>query len=192
MNLTNLRPSRWALLFSLFLAFPLSASTSSSDTDNTVIASIRPIDIVLPKPSNQIDLVRVIKSQRKLQLISNDQVVHSYRVSLGKKPLGHKEYEGDQRTPEGTYTLDWRKPSDNYQLSMHIDYPNSKDRSNAEKIGRSPGGMIMLHGTPIDDEFPEWFFNTLDWTNGCIALTNTDMRDIWERVEDGTTIEILP
>ena len=89
------------------------------------------------------------------------------------------------RTPEGFYWIDWRKTSDKYNLSMHISYPNARDPARATE-GVAPGSMIMLHGTPVDEEYPEWFFHTLDWTEGCIALTNSDMREIWGLVKDGT------
>ncbi|MFC3606660.1 L,D-transpeptidase family protein [Stutzerimonas tarimensis] len=139
-----------------------------------------------------IDKVLVIKSERQLHLVSRGETLKSYRVSLGKQPVGHKQREGDQRTPEGFYWLDWRKKSENYNLAMHISYPNARDRERARAAGVSPGNMIMLHGTPVDDEYPEWFFHTLDWTEGCIALTNADMREVWSLVRDGTLIEIRP
>ncbi|MDY0250101.1 MAG: L,D-transpeptidase family protein [Pseudomonas sp.] len=138
-----------------------------------------------------VDKVLVVKSERALHLMRRGEVIKSYRVSLGKK-MGAKEYEGDQRTPEGLYWINWRKHSDNYNLAMHISYPNAKDLKRSEKIGLPPGGMIMLHGTPTDEEYPEWFFNTLDWTEGCIALTNADMQEVWKTVKDGTLIEIRP
>ncbi|MFI8481612.1 murein L,D-transpeptidase family protein [Pseudomonas sp. NPDC078700] len=152
----------------------------------------------IPPPPQQsshiqrVDKILILKSERKLQLISKGQPFKSYRVSLGKKPQGHKQFEGDQRTPEGIYWIDWRKTSDNYQLSMHISYPNARDQAAARNKGLSPGGMIMIHGTPIDEEYPEWYFSSLDWTNGCIAMKNTDMREIWSLVKDGTLIEIRP
>lgn len=139
----------------------------------------------------QVDKVLVVKSERALHLMHRGEVIKSYRVSLGKKS-GPKEYEGDQRTPEGIYWINWRKPSDNFNLSMHISYPNAKDLKRSEELGLPPGGMIMLHGTPDDEEYPEWFFNTLDWTEGCIALTNNDMQEVWSTVKDGTLIEIRP
>ena len=139
-----------------------------------------------------IDKVLVIKSERKLHLVSAGQTLKSYRVSLGKQPDGAKLREGDKRTPEGFYWIDWRKTSDKYNLSMHISYPNIKDQANARQAGVPPGGMIMIHGTPIDDEFPEWYFHTLDWTEGCIAMKNDDMREVWNLVKDGTLIEIRP
>lgn len=139
-----------------------------------------------------VDKVLVLKSERKLQLLHRGEVLRSYRVSLGKQPRGPKYREGDNRTPEGFYWIDWRKTSDNYNLSMHISYPNARDRAAATAKGLAPGGMIMLHGTPVDAEYPEWYFHTLDWTNGCIAMKNSDMQEIWELVRDGTLIEIRP
>lgn len=138
-----------------------------------------------------IDKILVVKSERKLHLMRGDTVVKSYRVSLGKKP-GPKQYEGDQRTPEGVYSINWRKHSDNFNLAMHISYPNIHDLKRSAETGLPPGNMIMLHGTPDDEEYPEWFFNTLDWTEGCIALTNSDMEEVWKSVQDGTLIEIQP
>lgn len=139
-----------------------------------------------------IDKVLVVKSERRLHLVSRGELLRSYRVSLGKQPLGPKRREGDQRTPEGFYWIDWRKTSDKYNLAMHISYPNAKDRARARAEGVPPGNMIMLHGTPLDEEYPEWFFHTLDWTEGCIALTNRDMQEVWQLVRDGTLIEIRP
>ncbi|WP_043308652.1 murein L,D-transpeptidase family protein [Pseudomonas sp. ML96] len=146
-----------------------------------------------PAPSGKpVDKVLVVKSERKLHLMGRGEVLKSYRISLGKIPTGAKVREGDLRTPEGFYWIDWRKTSDKYNLSMHISYPNARDAANARKKGVSAGGMIMIHGTPLDDEYPEWFFNTLDWTEGCIAMRNADMREVWSMVQDGTLIEIRP
>ncbi|MFJ3484912.1 murein L,D-transpeptidase family protein [Pseudomonas sp. NPDC090202] len=139
-----------------------------------------------------IDKVLVLKSARQLQLISHGEPLKTYRISLGKYPKGPKLQEGDQRTPEGFYWLDWRKTSDAFNLSMHISYPNISDSARARREGVNPGSMIMIHGTPINEEYPEWYFHTLDWTNGCIAMRNGDMREVWELVKDGTMIEIRP
>jgi murein L,D-transpeptidase YafK len=139
-----------------------------------------------------IDKVLVVKSERKLHLMGRGEVLKSYRISLGKVPNGAKVREGDLKTPEGFYWIDWRKTSDKYNLSMHISYPNARDAANARQKGVSAGGMIMIHGTPLDDEYPEWFFSTLDWTEGCIAMRNADIREVWDLVKDGTLIEIRP
>ena len=140
----------------------------------------------------RIDKVLELKSERQLQLIERGRVIKQYRVSLGKQPVGRKLREGDLRTPEGFYWIDWRRHSEKYNLSMHISYPNAADLARAKAAGVKPGGMIMLHGTPLDEEYPEWFFHTLDWTEGCIALKNDDMRELWKYVRDGTLIEIRP
>ena len=142
--------------------------------------------------SQAVDKVLVVKSERKLLLLSRGEVLKSYRVSLGKRPDGPKQREGDKRTPEGFYWIDWRKVSDKYNLAMHISYPNELDQQQAQKKGVAPGGMIMIHGTPLDEEYPEWFFSTLDWTEGCIAMRNNDIREVWSLVKDGTLIEIRP
>jgi murein L,D-transpeptidase YafK len=139
-----------------------------------------------------VDKVLVVKSERKLHLLSRGEILKSYRVSLGKQPNGPKHYQGDKRTPEGFYWIDWRKASEKYNLSMHISYPNQKDLQHAREKGLPPGDMIMIHGTPLDDEYPEWYFHTLDWTEGCIAMRNRDMREVWSLVKDGTLIEIRP
>ena len=152
-------------------------------------------ETIVTKPVSQqrtVEKVLVIKSARQLQLISAGEPFKSYRISLGKQPNGPKQREGDKRTPEGLYWLDWRKVSDRYNLAMHVSYPNVSDAARARREGVEPGGMIMIHGTPLNDEYPEWFFHTLDWTEGCIAMKNADMREVWSLVKDGTLIEIRP
>jgi len=161
---------------------------AAPDARSAPVAS--PVDL---KPSmERIDKVLVIKSQRRLQLISAGEPMKTYRISLGKKPVGAKEREGDKRTPEGFYWLDWRKVSDRYNLAIHVSYPNVSDAAKARRDGVPPGGMIMIHGTPLGGEYPEEVFHTLDWTEGCIAMRNTDMREVWGLVKDGTMIEIRP
>lgn len=139
-----------------------------------------------------IEKLLIHKAERRLEVISDGQVIQHYRISLGRQPLGHKQQQGDQRTPEGIYSIDWRHESPKFNLSLHLDYPNLKDRAAAYERHVDPGGMIMIHGTPIDEEYPEWFFKGLDWTDGCIALNNADMRALWEQVPDGTLVEIIP
>lgn len=139
-----------------------------------------------------IDQLLVHKAERRLEVIAGGEVIREYKVALGRQPVGHKQQVGDQRTPEGIYTIDWRHPSPQFNLSLHLDYPNLKDRAAAYERGVDPGGMIMIHGTPIDEEYPEWFFSGLDWTNGCIALNNHDMQELWALVPDGTLVEIRP
>ncbi|MNM69081.1 MULTISPECIES: murein L,D-transpeptidase family protein [Pseudomonas] len=182
----------------LFALFCLSV-TSVSQAAFTETIVTKPIEKVAPSPlqlkpehSVLIDKVLVLKSERRLQLISAGAPLKTYRISLGKQPKGPKLREGDKRTPEGLYWLDWRKESDRYNLAMHVSYPNIRDSARARREGVEPGGMIMIHGTPLDEEYPEEFFHTLDWTEGCIAMTNRDMREVWDLVPDGTMIEIRP
>ena len=139
-----------------------------------------------------VERLMVHKQERRLDVISAGEVIRSYRVALGREPVGHKQQRGDNRTPEGIYHIDWRHRSPSYHLSLHLDYPNLKDRAEAWERGVDPGGMIMIHGTPVDEEYPEWFFRGLDWTNGCIALDNADMQELWDLVPDGTRVEIIP
>lgn len=136
--------------------------------------------------------VVVRKEERRLYLLSDDQVVRSYRISLGKTPEGHKLYEGDSRTPEGTYTLDYRNPNSEFYKSIRISYPSPKDRKQAESWGLSPGGNIMIHGLPNDVGDLAFAYRGLDWTDGCIAVTNEEMDEIWQLVDVGTPIRILP
>ena len=139
-----------------------------------------------------IDKLLIHKQERRLEVISDGQVVRHYRIALGKQPLGHKQERGDNRTPEGIYSIDWRHHSPSYNLSLHLNYPNLKDRAGAWERGVDPGSMIMIHGTPVDEEYPEWFFDGLDWTNGCIALDNRSMQELWDLAPDGTLVEIRP
>jgi murein L,D-transpeptidase YafK len=148
-------------------------------------------EMIIPD-SVKVDSVAVFKSGRKLTLYSNGKEVKTYSVSLGKNPVGHKEKEGDKKTPEGSYILDRRLENSKYHLAIHISYPNEQDKLNAERLGVSPGGDIMLHGLPNRLEFLEDYYANTDWTDGCIAVSNDEMDEIWKLVEDGTPITIYP
>ena len=145
------------------------------------------------RPAAYADQVVVKKSQRKLQLIKRGEVIKEYRVALGDNPNGHKMQEGDERTPVGDYVLDWRNPRSQYYKSIHISYPNEQDQAVARALGVQPGGMIMLHGMPNHIQSPTIRAEYLrrDWTNGCIAVQDHEMDEIWRMVRDGTPIRIL-
>lgn len=147
-----------------------------------------------PEAKLAADRVEVRKSERKLSLIKGDKVVREYRVALGKNPYGHKEQEGDNRTPEGDYVLNWRNPNSSFHRSINISYPNEIDRWLAEARGVSPGGLIMIHGMPNYVRSPAVLreYEGRDWTNGCIAVQNHEMDEIWTAIKDGTPIRILP
>ena len=142
----------------------------------------------LPKADN----VLVEKEKRTLTLLREGKVLKTYQVALGNEPLGHKEEEGDGRTPEGIYRIDWRNPKSKYHLSLHISYPNEKDIARAKKAGVSPGGDIMIHGLPNGWTALAATHRLTDWTIGCIAVTNEEIKEIWDSVADGTPIEIRP
>lgn len=138
------------------------------------------------------DSAAVFKSKRKLVLYSEGKELKTYSVSLGRNPVGPKEKEGDKKTPEGSYILDSRLENSKYHLAIHISYPNKKDKLNAEKLGVSPGSDIMIHGLPNKLKFPEDSYANTDWTDGCIAVSNYEIEEIWKFVEDGTPITIYP
>lgn len=138
------------------------------------------------------DLVVIYKDQRLLQLKRNGHVIRSFKIALGAEPKGHKRIEGDGRTPEGVYTLDWRNAKSQFYRSMHVSYPSDQDQDAARRWGSSPGGLIMIHGLPNGLGASEVGHPYVDWTNGCIAVTNNEMDEIWSLVDDGTTIIIFP
>jgi murein L,D-transpeptidase YafK len=138
------------------------------------------------------DSAAVFKGERKLVLYSEGKELKTYSVSLGKNPAGPKEKKGDKKTPEGSYVLDSRLKNSKFHLAIHISYPNEQDRLNAEKLGVSPGGDIMIHGLPNKLRFPEDYYADTDWTDGCIAVSNDEIEEIWGLVEDGTPITIYP
>jgi murein L,D-transpeptidase YafK len=138
------------------------------------------------------DKVLVLKAQRKLFLIKDDRILKAIDIRLGLVPEGEKVAEGDFRTPEGSYLLDRRNLNSEYFLSIHISYPNARDLSAANGNGMSPGGNIMIHGLPNDMRHERKYYSGWDWTDGCIAVTNTDMVDIWMMTAADTPIEILP
>ncbi|MBY6049153.1 murein L,D-transpeptidase family protein [Vannielia litorea] len=140
--------------------------------------------------SEQADEIRVDKSERRLELLRAGAVIRSYEVSLGAAPEGHKAREGDERTPTGRYVIDWRNPNSIAHLSLHISYPNAEDRARAEAAGHSPGGDIMIHGIANGWGWLGGLHRAWDWTNGCIAVTDAEMREIWALVPDGTPITI--
>lgn len=138
------------------------------------------------------DLVVVEKAKRKLHLMQDGEVFRSFEIALGIRPDGDKLREGDFKTPEGRYLLDMRNPDSEFFLSIHISYPNRQDRREARQLGVDPGGAIMIHGQPNLPTKSETYYRTQDWTNGCIAVSNSDMIDIWLMTGENTPIEIRP
>lgn len=138
------------------------------------------------------DQVVVDKSDRELRLLRNGAVLARFPVALGQQPEGHKLEEGDSRTPEGRYYLDARNPNSEFFLSIHVSYPSSTDRRSAASRGVPPGGQIMIHGQPNEPKYSAGFYKSADWTNGCIAVSNAAMVDIWLMTTHNTPIDIQP
>jgi murein L,D-transpeptidase YafK len=133
----------------------------------------------------EVTYVVVNKGSRKMMLLHHDKVLESYDIKLGFAPIGHKEIEGDGKTPEGIYLIDRRNPNSRFHLSLGISYPNERDRARAKELGKSPGGDIFIHGqkNPLKRDKG-------DWTWGCISVTNKQIEDIYAMVRNGTPIQI--
>lgn len=138
------------------------------------------------------DQILVLKSKRTLILLRAGKPIGWYRVALGRNPLGPKTREGDGRTPEGRYVVDWRNEESRFYRSLRISYPSNEDMEKARARGVPPGGNIMIHGLPPSPEFVRALHPVWDWTEGCIAVTNAEMDEIWAAVDEGTPIEIRP
>lgn len=134
----------------------------------------------------EVTSVQVHKSERKMYLLHGNEILEEFNVSLGKVPVGHKQFEGDGKTPEGAYFISHKNPKSQYHLSLGVSYPNNADRSFAAAQGKPPGGDIFIHGGP-PRPVSKW-----DWTAGCIAVTDKEMEVIYSMVKPGTVIHILP
>lgn len=156
-----------------------------------VFLSCRADSAPLPR-SAKADLVVVEKEKRALTLFADGRPLKNYRISLGPNPTGHKMEEGDGKTPEGRYVIDFHKRDSAYHRALHISYPNTADRAQARRRGVSPGGDIMIHGLPNGIGAVGRTHLATDWTLGCIAVTNEEIEEIWRVVADGTPIEIRP
>lgn len=177
-------------------AVPASAVLLAACAQQPAPEPVRPVTtspaaqrrVPLP-PQPVADFVLVDKSERTLWVYANGVEMRRYTgIQLGDAPVGHKQFEGDEKTPEGRYVIDYRNPNSRYYLSLHISYPNEADRAYAWEFNRSPGGEIFIHGQPNGmAQRPHG-----DWTDGCIALSNAEIEELWRLVPDGTEIEIRP
>lgn len=163
---------------------------------NVQIQSLNTEDIQYIRQNTPITEVQVFKSKRELILLHQDQTIRTYLMRLGFDPIGHKTQEGDGKTPEGAYVLDWRNPNSQFYKSLHISYPNEADLAQAKVRGVSAGGDIMIHGSTNAQtaKLPNMmeYLPQSDWTWGCIAVRNIDMEEIWQLVDNGTPIHIYP
>ncbi len=140
----------------------------------------------------KVDHILVLKRDHKLFLLSGDQIVKTYSVALGSGGLAPKRRQGDDKTPEGLYRIDYRNPASRFHLALHISYPDQSDKEQARKMGVSPGGDIMIHGLGSEFESLGEKQYLYDWTAGCIAVTDSEIEEIWRLVPDGTPVDIRP
>ena len=187
MNLPS-RPLIALLWVALCAVAPAATAASASTTPNFDSRTARLRDSDLPIATH----VVVHKRERRLEIFQGDEQLREFRIALGGDPVGHKLFEGDSRTPEGRYMLGTRNPRSEFFLSMQVSYPNAADMARARKMGRRPGGMIMVHGQPNEPKRSVRYYESEDWTDGCIALSNADMMEFWLLVPSNTPIDIRP
>lgn len=140
----------------------------------------------------QADRILIKKAEHKLYLLQKGRVLKSFDIALGLVPKGPKEREGDFRTPEGLYHVEAKNRDSDFFLAIKVSYPNAKDRAHARALGVDPGGQIMIHGQPNNPKYDERRYQGWDWTDGCVAVSNSDMVDIWLMTSESTPIEIKP
>ena len=158
-----------------------------------LLLAVFPLSAAAKKPEKHFaDKILVEKAERRMTLYRKDKALKTYKVSLGKEPVGAKREQGDHKTPEGRYKIDARNSKSSYHLALHISYPAPRDIEAAQDRGVKPGGAIMIHGLPNGLSDFGTAHRLYDWTDGCIAVTNAEIEEIWELVPDGTPIEILP
>lgn len=183
----NSNPFRQLASAAMLVALAAAAGPAAAD-----IAETGNTDATAGGAQALADRVVVRKSERKLYLLKDDEVLRVHDIRLGKQPLGHKVEEGDLRTPEGAYRLGRRNPRSSFFLSIQVSYPNDNDRAAARDRGVAPGGAIMIHGQPNSPLYSRAYYASRDWTDGCIAVSDAAMIDIWMLTRAGTPVEILP
>jgi murein L,D-transpeptidase YafK len=168
----------------------------SKNKENTAIALQQRIEDLEQKvfafQKGPADKILIEKKKRRLTLISKGEVLKSYKIALGGNPIGAKEMQGDNKTPEGTYVIDSRNKDSRYHLSLHISYPNKKDKQRAKELGVPPGADIMIHGIKNGFSCVGGLHTEVDWTKGCIAVTDEEIVEIEKLVPNGTIVEIMP
>ena len=177
--------TRWliaAIVFGIIFVMSTNAIASNNNSPENTKNMLK---------NTSIDKVFVNKSARVLQLLNGDDVIKSYSIALGGNPVGHKQQQGDKRTPIGSYTLDYKNEKSKFYRSIHVSYPNTDDKAHAKKMGFNPGGDIMIHGQKNGSGHLASVNQLSDWTEGCIAVTDEEMDEIMAMVKVGTAIEIV-
>ncbi len=180
-------------------ALPQNIIVAMGDAPSDPSARSGPKTYGLPAPSEKplaasavADKIVVAKEARLLTIFAKDIPLKSYRISLGFAPSGHKEQEGDGKTPEGIYTISGRNPNSAYHRSLRVSYPSPADTAAARRKGVSPGGDIMVHGLPNNTPGFALIHKSRDWTAGCIAVTDAEIEELWRAIPNGATIDIRP
>jgi murein L,D-transpeptidase YafK len=182
-------PAETAPVTEAAAATPVAATAGATVA---AVASITGASAADQRGFAEADRLVVHKSKRRLELLQDGAVIAEYPIRLGLNPAGHKMHEGDFRTPEGHYYLSRRNPRSDYFLAIEVSYPNDADRRHARGNGKQPGGSIMIHGLPNVPRKTADYYARNDWTDGCIAVSNSDMVDIWLRTRVGLPIDIRP
>jgi murein L,D-transpeptidase YafK len=146
--------------------------------------------VALATPQEKATRILILKKEHKMELLSGDKIIKTYTVAVGRGGLAPKQRQGDHLTPEGLYQIDRRNPHSGFYRALHVSYPNEADRERARKLGVDPGGDIMIHGIRNGLGWFGSMQRIVDWTNGCIAVTDVEMDEIWNLVPDGTPVEI--
>lgn len=141
---------------------------------------------------NHADKIVIVKSAHSMTLLSGSKVLKTYKVAFGTVPVGPKRVEGDHKTPEGDYVIDAKNAHSQFHLSLHISYPSTADQQRAHSLGARPGGAIMIHGLARSFAYLGALHRQTDWTDGCVAVTNAEIEEIWKLVPVGTRVEIRP
>jgi murein L,D-transpeptidase YafK len=142
--------------------------------------------------ATKVDRIVIEKSKRTLTLMAGPKILMTYKVALGGQPVGAKDRQGDHKTPEGIYSVDSKNPNSQFYKALHISYPNPADRANARKLGLSPGGDVEIHGLGSKWGWIGAKHRLTDWTDGCVAVTNEEIEEIYPLIKVGTTVEIRP
>ncbi len=156
------------------------------------VVAAHPHSRLADSPQKVADRILIVKSTRTMTLMRGVEVLKTYKVALGSQPVGPKEREGDGKTPEGDYIVDSRNAQSRFHLALHVSYPNARDRDRARKLKVNPGGQIMIHGLPKGFGWVGPSHRMRDWTQGCIAVTNGEIEEIWRLVPTGTPVAIHP
>jgi murein L,D-transpeptidase YafK len=169
---------------------PLSRLLGLAAVLSLVIPGSSPADAI--NPGDRANAILIVKHERKLYLLRDNNPLRSYRIALGLNPTGAKEHQWDFRTPEGSYIIDFRLEHSHYFKSLHISYPSPADLKRSSALHRPAGGDIFIHGEPNRPDKPISYYKTRDWTNGCIALADEDLQELWELTAGRTPVEIVP